>query len=169
MVSANGTVINHDICTHQPTLHYSKINYQIPQNHKTQISKPTAIHKKERNSTKLHESNQRETRARVWKKLPQAQRATAFHFLISKRLFFLVEEEGTELLEGSPAGTMGTSESKVAIASESRGIARCLEFVLTGQNEKMSALRLIYKLGFDTFVTNLAHGSRRPMDTEKII
>ena len=47
--------------------------------------------------------------------LPQAQRATAFHFLISKRLGFLLE--GPALLEGSPAGTMGTSESKVAIAS----------------------------------------------------
>lgn len=47
--------------------------------------------------------------------ISQAQRATAFHFLISKRLGFLLE--GPALLEGSPAGTMGTSESKVAIAS----------------------------------------------------
>lgn len=47
-------------------------------------------------------------------KLPHAQRATAFHFLISKRLGFLVDE-GPALLEASPTGTMGTSESKVAI------------------------------------------------------
>lgn len=50
-----------------------------------------------------------------FKELPQAQRATAFHFLISKRLGFLVEE-GPALLEASPTGTMGTSESKVAIS-----------------------------------------------------
>ena len=52
-------------------------------------------------------------RVRVRRNLPHAQRATAFHFLISKRLGFLVE--GPALLEGSPAGTMGTSESRVAI------------------------------------------------------
>lgn len=46
--------------------------------------------------------------------IPHAQRATAFHFLISKRLGFLVDE-GPALLEASTAETIGTSESKVAI------------------------------------------------------
>jgi len=45
---------------------------------------------------------------------PQAHRATAFHFLISNRLGFLLDE-GPALLEGSPAGTIVTSESRVAI------------------------------------------------------
>lgn len=50
--------------------------------------------------------------------MSQAQRETAFHFLISKRLGFLEEdEEAGALLDGSETGTMGTSESKVAILS----------------------------------------------------
>lgn len=49
--------------------------------------------------------------------IPQAQSATALHFLISNRLGFLEDEEGPALLDASPAGTMGTSESKVAIAT----------------------------------------------------
>lgn len=83
-----------------------------------------------------------ETRVRVRRKLlPQAQRATAFHFLISKRLGFLLE--GPALLEGSPAGTMGTSESKVAIASRREneklrlgGFGRALCFCLGGERER---------------------------------
>jgi len=56
---------------------------------------------------------------RVWERVerdaPQAHRATAFHFLISNRLGFLLDEEGPALLEDSPAGTIVTSESRVAI------------------------------------------------------
>lgn len=48
------------------------------------------------------------------KSLPQAQRDTAFHFLISNRFGFL-EEGPAALLEASPAGTIVTSESSVAI------------------------------------------------------
>lgn len=48
--------------------------------------------------------------------LPHAHRATAFHFLISKRLGFLEEEDGPAPLEPSPAGTMFMSVSREAIA-----------------------------------------------------
>lgn len=55
--------------------------------------------------------------------VPQAQRETAFHFLISNRLAFLdeddvdaVEEDGTALPEASPAGTIVTSVSSEVIA-----------------------------------------------------
>lgn len=54
--------------------------------------------------------------------IPQAQRATAFHFLISNRLAFLVEddvetveEEGPAPPDPSPAGTIVTSVSREAI------------------------------------------------------
>lgn len=52
---------------------------------------------------------------------PHAQRATAFHFLISKRLGFLEEEEaaeeedGTAALDPSPTGTIVTSVSMAVI------------------------------------------------------
>ncbi|PON83453.1 hypothetical protein TorRG33x02_207250, partial [Trema orientale] len=48
------------------------------------------------------------------KKLSQAQRETAFHFLISNRFGFLLE--GPAPLQDSPAGTMGMLEAKVAMA-----------------------------------------------------
>lgn len=59
---------------------------------------------------------------------PQAQRATAFHFLISKRLGFLVEEEAADADEGaaaaalnsSPVGTISTSVSIAAAESRNR-------------------------------------------------
>lgn len=86
----------------------------------TTISKIT-----EPKSRKLEEkkgdkkSNREKSGFRFRKKIekgnwPQAQRATAFHFLISKRLGFL-EEGPAALLEASPAGTIGTSESSVAM------------------------------------------------------
>lgn len=56
---------------------------------------------------------------RVWERErereygPQAQRATAFHFLISKRFGCFFEEEGPAALEPSPAGTISTSVSIV--------------------------------------------------------
>lgn len=55
--------------------------------------------------------------------IPQAHRETAFHFLISNRLAFLVdeeveavEEEGPAPPEPSPAGTMVTSVSREAMS-----------------------------------------------------
>ena len=48
--------------------------------------------------------------------LPQAQRATALHFLTSNLLAFLLDEEAATELEDSPAGIMFTSESREAIS-----------------------------------------------------
>lgn len=68
-----------------------------------------------------HEKGIKKKRDRL-RYVPQAQRATAFHFLISKRLGFLVEEEvdaveeeGPAPAEPSPAGTMVTSVSREAM------------------------------------------------------
>ncbi|MGI4297485.1 hypothetical protein ACR2WD_27565 [Klebsiella pneumoniae] len=38
--------------------------------------------------------------------ISQAQRATAFHFLISKRLAFFEEDEGPATFDASSTGTM---------------------------------------------------------------
>nr|GLL40076.1 hypothetical protein TorRG33x02_207250 [Ipomoea trifida] len=46
---------------------------------------------------------------------PQAQRETAFHFLISNFFPFFVEDDGAAPLEPSPAGTIVTSVSRDAI------------------------------------------------------
>ncbi|MBA0673849.1 hypothetical protein Goari_015475 [Gossypium aridum] len=78
--------------------------------------------------------------------LPQAQRATALHFLISKRLGFLVEEEAAELLEDSPTGTMGTSESRVAMAGlknrEGEGVAFLGALVFRGNGREETTRHL---------------------------
>lgn len=58
--------------------------------------------------------------------LPQAQRATAFHFLISNRFGFFDDEEAADDDEGggratplgpSPAVIIGTSDSRVAMTA----------------------------------------------------
>lgn len=51
---------------------------------------------------------------------PQAHRATAFHFLISNRFGFFVDDDGpAALLDPSPTGTMLTSVSRDAISGQS--------------------------------------------------
>lgn len=135
------------------------------------ITKPRYVNelkKKKTNSTNCEKTIERNQGQGLDKYLPQAQRATAFHFLISKRLLFFVEEEGTVLLEGSPAGTMGTSESKVAMASEGKGIAR-YGVSANGAKRKYYSPRLIYKLGFDTVCFKLGAQSHRPMNSAKRI
>lgn len=126
MVSADRTVVNNNICIKRIAM---KSAFESPE-----FTNRTKGGKKKKKGE--------ETRVRVRRKLlPQAQRATAFHFLISKRLGFLLE--GPALLEGSPAGTMGTSESKVAIASRREneklrlgGFGRALCFCLGGERER---------------------------------
>jgi len=106
MVPADSTIVHNDICNNR--------------------------------NEKEEKNEKKEMKIRVWERVerdaPQAHRATAFHFLISNRLGFLLEQEGPVLLEGSPAGTIVTSESRVAIlqlflASEQNFLPRTASFL----------------------------------------
>lgn len=79
----------------------------------------------------------RGNRIRVRGKVPQAQSETAFHFLISNRFGFLDDDDadeedargrgmgrrGASLLDASPAGVIGTSESRAAMVQSRFGSA----------------------------------------------
>lgn len=93
MVPTNSTIIDNNICNSESNGHQS-LNFHINRR-KVFFLKKLGLG--------------------LWKEIPHAQSATALHFLISKRLGFLEEQEGPALLDASPTGTIGTSESKVAI------------------------------------------------------
>lgn len=62
-------------------------------------------------------------------RVPQAQRDTAFHFLISKRLlaFLMADDDDVETVEASAAGTMLTSVlTEAMIASQYTAITKIL-------------------------------------------
>ena len=105
MVPANSTVIYHDVCSDSI-------------NRSTKRRNPRKLGQKPKPRTR--ESTR--TAKRLWiGHIPQAQRATAFHFLISNLFgFFEVEEDGaadgpTAPLEPSPAGTILMSVSREAM------------------------------------------------------
>lgn len=70
--------------------------------------------------------------------VPQAHKATAFHFLISKRLGFFVEEEGAATVDPSSAGVISTSvdisEKSIKEEGKSKILGLLIQLLIRGSN-----------------------------------
>jgi hypothetical protein len=104
VVAADGAIVDHDVCAHRTG------ENEIRTASGSGEIKRTEAGEREREGSRRGSSRRR---------LPQAQSATAFHFLISRRLPFLQSAPAQEG-EGAAGGT-ATATSPWSIASETYG------------------------------------------------